>query len=87
MRKNLYIYGMIACAGLFLLFQFFGTMIYSVSHQQSGRELFDLALVSAGLFLLLQGLWLHQEKRDWIALVYFGLCAVSFVYLLLYLGE
>ncbi len=82
MGTNKYIYLMIAFVGLGLIFQVFGLAIEFVSHHQRGAILGKLSTISLGLFVLTQGLWLFKEKRDMISSVFFVLCAIGFVSLM-----
>lgn len=79
MGTNKLIYVMIGLVGLALIFQIFGLMIEYVSDHQQGAILSKFSTISLGLFVLLQGVWLYAEKRDWISSVFFVLCAVGFV--------
>ncbi|WP_139489500.1 hypothetical protein [Brevibacillus dissolubilis] len=80
-----YMYGLIATAGLFLLFQVFGQIIWGMSGHERGGWLLDVATVMFAFFILLQGIWLYQDKRDWIATVYLVLCVAGFVYLMMWI--
>ena len=79
MSANKLLYLMIALVGLGLLFHVYGIAFDFMKEHQRGILLGKLSTSSLGLFVLVLGVWLYREKRDFISSLFFVACAAGFV--------
>ncbi|MGD8191723.1 hypothetical protein ACQCN2_17215 [Brevibacillus ginsengisoli] len=79
MGANKYSYLMIALVGLGLLFQVYGVAFDFINERGRGMLLGKLSTLSLGFFVLVLGVWLYREKRDFISGIFLVACTTGFV--------